>query len=383
MSALQTVTLCLILVAGAVVVILFMKKRNTSEWGLKDVVKNPSFWKQAAATREQVEAAAREAQGWNDEKVAAAAKHFVLEVKSSRGAWAEEPISKGAWTEERILKGLGGRTHRTVIELLRDPSHYDRLVKGTSEHMVPEAPFNRACDLLGDSPPAEAVEVLAPFLSDASKEIRKEAALTIARTGADTIGPLVKKAFSDKDEYVRSYALMGLRFSLNRSGLSESLRKELFPGVLALLREDKNAHDAAEILYRLDREQASDFFLSEQVFTADSPILHEVLKVLANARAEVPRKRIQGLIAALEGKEMEYPRTYALGEALRLLGQHRLEEDRDFLGRRMDHSDKRVAQGASAGLLCSYGLEGFEERIWEIEKKVALCPGLKGSTELS
>ena len=67
MSALQTVTLCLILVAGAVVVILFMKKRNTSEWGLKDVVKNPSFWKQAAATREQVEAAAREAQGWNDE----------------------------------------------------------------------------------------------------------------------------------------------------------------------------------------------------------------------------------------------------------------------------------------------------------------------------
>ena len=340
MRILQSGIFWLILLAAAVVIVVVIRKRSSSGWGFKDVVKNPRYWQQAAEAQEQMDAAVREAHGWTDEKVASMTKHYLFEVTSTSDAWAEA----------RVLEGLGERPHRTVMALLRDPSSYPRLVKPTGEDILPEAPFNRACELLGDSPPSEAVEVLTPFLSNASKEIRKDAALAIAKTGADAIGPLIRKAFSDDDEYVRSYALMGLQFSLNRSGLSENVRKELFSDVQALLRKARNANDAAEILYRLDSEQARGFFLSEEVFTADSSILHHVLEVLANAKVSVPRPRLHGLIADLERKEMAYPSTYALGEALRLLGQHQVGEDRDILHARTSHSDEQVAQGASAGL---------------------------------
>jgi len=46
-----------------------------------------------------------------------------------------------------------------------------------------------------------------------------------------------------------------------------------------------------------------------------------------------------------------------------------VEEDRDFLRARTTHSVERVAQGAAAGLLCSFGLEGFEQRIWDTENR--------------
>jgi hypothetical protein len=52
------------------------------------------------------------------------------------------------------------------------------------------------------------------------------------------------------------------------------------------------------------------------------------------------------------------------------LGQHRLAEDREFLKGRTASNNNEVAKGAAAGLLCSYGLDGFRERIWEAEKKI-------------
>jgi HEAT repeat protein len=333
-------------------------RRKSPEWGFKELVKNPRYWKELFRTQDEADAAAQAAHAWSDEKVLAATKHFLFEIKSSRDAWAEG----------RALKTLGERTQRIVIELLRETSRYGFLVKPTGVDTLPEAPFNRACDLLGDSPPQEAVEVLAPFLSDASDEIRKDAALVIGKTGAETIAPLVKKAFADEDEYVRSYALTGLEFALDRNGLSDQVRRELFPEVLELLRAGKNSDSAAKILYGLDKERATGFFLSEEILSADSPSLHQILRVLADMKQQVSRERIQSLIAALERKEMKYPQTYALGEALRLLGQHRMQEDRDFLRARMNRADDRVNWGASTGLLCSYGLEGSEVRIWEIEK---------------
>jgi HEAT repeat protein len=347
----------LALVAVVVIAAFLIRRRNSSEWGFKDVLKNPQFWDGAAKAGEEFEAAKREALGWSDEKVAAVTKHFIFEVPSGREAGVEG----------RVLQALGARTHPTVIEVLRDASARERLIKVTSEGLFPEAPFNRACELLGDAPPTDAVEVLRPFLEEMSTGIRKEAVLAITKTGADTIVPDVKKAFGDTDEYVRSYALIGLEYSLNREALSERVCDELFPEVIRLLREDKNADKAADILYRLDEGRALQFFLADEVFRADSPILHVAVQVLADAKVSVPRERIHALIASLERGQLEYPRTRALAEALRLLGQQGREEDRNFLQARTEHSDKSVREGAAAGMLAAYGVEGADKRIWEKE----------------
>jgi hypothetical protein len=222
---------------------------------------------------------------------------------------------------------------------------------------------------LGDDPPKEAVTALAPFLNDPSERIRKDAALSIAKTGAAEIIPHVRKAFSDSDKYVRSYALMGLEFALNRDGLEESVSMELFSDVKTLLEKGYNSDKAADILFRFDSKKAKDYFLSSDVFRADSHIVHEVLETLANAKVPLNRERLLGLISALDTSDLKYPRTYALGEALRLLGQIQNPVDREFLSTRLTHSEDRVAGGAAAGLLCSHGLEGFEQRIRESEEK--------------
>ncbi len=360
MSTLHSPILWLAITAFAITLVFFVaKNRNRSHRGFKDLVKNPGYWAGVNQAQGEVESAVKAAKSWDDGKVASLTKRFVLEATSSRDAS----------DQARILRALGERTHPTVLGLLRDSSLYSRLVKPTGKDILPEAPFNRACDLLGDSPEAEAVEALSPFLSDPSEEIRKDAALAIAKTGAVTITPFIRQAFSDQDEYVRSYALMGLECALDRSGLSDSVQAGLFPEVLGLLRGGRNAAQAAETLYRFNSAKAMDYFLSQEVFTAESPVIHEVLRVLANSKASVPRNSLKSLIASLEMEELEYPKTYALGEALRLLGQQQREEDRDFIRSHATHPEEQVARGAAAGLLCSFGLEGFEQRVWDAEKR--------------
>jgi Domain of unknown function (DUF4375) len=162
---------------------------------------------------------------------------------------------------------------------------------------------------------------------------------------------------------------MGLEFAMNRKGVADSVQRELFSDVKALLVKARNADKAAEILMRCDPEQAREFFFSSEVFQSDSPIIHEVLETLANAKASIQREQLLELISQLEAKDLEYPRTYALAEALRLLGQRQNPEDRNFLSARLVHAEDRVAQGAAAGLLCLNGLEGFEQRITESEEK--------------
>lgn len=357
----------LMLALVAAIIFVFIKKRAASNWGFKDVVKNPEYWDDMNAANEAADAAARAAQQWSEGEVATATRRFILEATTSQDEWEQA----------KILKSLSNRTHSIVLDLLRDKSLYAKLVKPTGTDLVPESPFNRACDLLGDAPGPEVVSALAPFLSDPAKGIRKDAALAIAKTGAPTIVPLIQQAFRDEDEYVRSYALMGLTFALDRSGLSDSVRADLFPDVLKLLRADEDVDDAAAVLYRLNANKAQEFFLSPEVFTAKSPILHEALEVLADAKAPVSREALLALIQSLEAEELKYPQTYTLAEALRLLGQHRNESDRDFLRQRLTHPEERVAKGAAAGLVSSFGLEGFEQRIWDVEKK----NGIAGLTD--
>jgi hypothetical protein len=202
-------------------------KEKVPKMGFKEIVKNPDYWDEVARARQEANEAAEAARGWSDDQVAAVTRHILFEV----------PTSREAWQEAQILEGLGDRVHATVLKVLAEQRLYGRLVQPTGEDLLPEAPFNRACELLGDVPPAEAVVVLAPFLADPSEEIRKDAAMAIAKTGAVEIIPHVRKAFADPDEYVRSFALIGLEFSLRRKGLAESVARELFPDVKRLLQK--------------------------------------------------------------------------------------------------------------------------------------------------
>lgn len=277
------------------------------------------------------------------------------------------PANRNKETDSRILRGIGERMTPMVLAILNDPSYYQRLVKLKKTEYRTESPFNRACILLGDDPPAEAVPAITPFLKDPARDIRWDAAMVLGKTGHLTSVPHLRIVFKDPDSHVRSGALIGIGWALER--VEADYSSQLFPDVKRLLEEGKNGSEAARVLFNFDPDKAKEFFLSPKIFSPDSKILSSALKVLVDAQESVPRKKLLTMIEAIGTEELKYPQTYLLGGTLNLLGQHREPKDRKLLEGRMDHSQDIVAAGAAAGLLYSHGLEGFRERIWEAEKK--------------
>jgi len=361
MTSLQSLLFwILVFVFAGVVAFVIRKTVSNRPWGFKDIVKNPGIWDAMAEGQQRVERDIQAAQNWDVHQIARATWHFIFEVKTGRNAWGEL----------RILKAMGARVHPVIIDILKDPSVRPRLTVPTGIDLLPEAPLDRLCDLLEENPPAEAVELLIPFLDDPSSQIRKNVALVLGNVGTSNIATAMRKAFSDADEYVRSYALMGLERAVNGQHLDARCQRELFDDLQKLISEGKNADNAAALLLEFDKERATEFFLSPVVFTSDSTSLHEALEALADRKVPVPRDRLLTLIDELEQSKLEYPWTYTLGGSLRLLGQLRQPEDRHFLELRTTNADEAVAQGAAAGLLAMEGLENFRQKLWDKEKAV-------------
>lgn len=346
-------------IVGMATVAVIFRFRARSEWGFGEVVKDPGQWRsEMERASRALERATEDAKQWNESQVSAAVNHFIFDVSNSGEASGKA----------RILKSLGTRTHPTILRILGDPSQRSRLVKPTGENLLPKAPFNRACDLIGDAPPISAATLLAPFLDEPADEIRKDAALLLGTIGTQEVLTPLRKAFSDPDEYVRSYALIGLQRAIKNHRLDEECARELFQDVAQLVITGGNPDKSAALLLSIDQKKATDLFLSDKVFTANAPSLHEALEALADMRIAVPRERLLSLIADLEEGELKYPKTDALGESLRLLGQHKLASDRAFLEARTGSAEPQVAEGAAAGLIASFDLEGFDQRTWDAER---------------
>jgi hypothetical protein len=332
-----------------------MKASRRKEPGFRDYVKNPQLWNELVEAEHDLEQTADRAKSWNDEQLGTAIRRFVFDPKEARA-------------NGRVLHALGSRTHPALLQILRDQSLRSRLPEPTDKDPLPKAPFNRLCDLLDENPPAEAASLLAPFLDEPSAEIRKSAALVLGSIGAESVVLPVRKALQDSDEYVRSYALIGLRRALDGQRLSDMCLRGLFDDLQELLLEGKNADAAAGLLLCFDKQRATEFLLSDAMLKPESRSLHQVLRALNSKGARVPRDRLLRLIDHLNRRELEYPQSYQLGEALRSLGMHRVPEDQKTIEQFLSHRETIVARGAAGGMLASDGLDGFEERIWATMK---------------
>jgi HEAT repeat protein len=330
---------------------------GSQSWGFLDLVKNPHLWNEMSDGQEEVEKDIRAAQTWNTGKVTRAVRHFIFDVETGSDAWGER----------KVLDSLKLKVHPALLEILQDSSVRSKLTVPTGTYLAPEAPLNRLCDLLGENPPAAAGELLIPFLENSSPEIRKDVALSLGSIGTPLMVPHVRKALLDGNEYVRSHALMGLERAVRGSRLDDRCKRDLLDDVQRLVAEGKNADHAVGLFLELDPKRASAFYLSPTIFTPSSKSLHEALKALAERKIPVPRDRVLALIKELEGSPLEYPQSYAVREALRLLGQNRQTEDREFLEARTKHDVKEVAIGAAIGLLALHGLEDFQQKLEEKE----------------
>jgi HEAT repeat protein len=362
----QPVIIGLVVVIIAIIAVtatLFLNRRGQL-WSFRDLVKNPELWKEMSRGREKADQLIEDSKEWSDAQIADEVEHFLFDVSTARDDWA-----KG-----KALEQLASRVHPHVLRFLQDASLRAKVVKATGEDLVPEAPFNRACNLLGDEPPPEATAAMVLFLDEPSKYIRCDAALVLGKVGTAEIVTPIRKALSDADEHVRSYALMGLRWAVKNARLSEVCRKELSADMRRLLEEAKNADEAAGLFADFDVLQAKAFFLSDVFFRVDSHSLHEALEAMADRKIAAPRERLLTLIGDLERTELKYPQSHALREALRLLGQNHQPEDLAFLNQRLTHGDENIARGAASGLLAMSGLENFSTRLWDKSDEALSSP---------
>lgn len=197
----------LLIVTGAAILFFWSRSKGQELNSFWDFVRNPDAMPDLDEFHEEVDDAAAALSGSPNE-IAQLVDYFVFEAKSSRDAW----------TELRVLAKLGSQAYPRALEILQDPSMKGRLsALAEDKSLLPEAPINRLCEIFDQdaAPPEEAAFLLAPYLQSASDEIRKSAALIIGSIAAADSLPDLRRVLTDQDEYVRSYALMGIQRAIN------------------------------------------------------------------------------------------------------------------------------------------------------------------------
>lgn len=351
----------IILLAFGLVVRQFTRNRSgqaEKEPGFREFVKNPELWNDMIAGHGDIDAIMEEAKSWNAEEIRSNVERYVFAPESPRELWELG----------QILKSLSPQTNDVLISILEDESKQGQLAKLQQGDLQEEAPVMRVCDLFDGNMPAQALPLLWPFLSHESDAIRKNCVLAIAETGLPESLSAIERALEDTDEYVRSYALMGMKRAIDANVLSPTVAKGVWPSLESLVRRDQNLDKAAGILPQLDSTRAESFLLSDEILDADRRYLHEILRVVNRFDLPIGRDTVNSLIQTYADREMKYPNNYALGESLALLGVHKMAEDTALLEEFSNHPDDKVSEGAARGLIAVHGLQNFEDRIWDKEK---------------
>ncbi|NLE60146.1 MAG: HEAT repeat domain-containing protein, partial [Planctomycetes bacterium] len=96
-------------------------------------------------------------------------------------------------------------------------------------------PLETVLECLERYAPESAVAAISRLVEDNNKEIRKQAALTLGTIASDETAESLLQSLSDEDDYVRSYAMMGLLRALDAERGSQKFRKAMFEAILPLV----------------------------------------------------------------------------------------------------------------------------------------------------
>ena len=354
------IIISLFLVAAAILFFWSRSKRQeiSSFW---DVVRNPDAMPDLDQFHKEVEAGAASLSGSSTE-IAQLVDYYVFEADSARDAW----------TELRTLAKLGNQAYPRALEILRDPSLKERLTVLTErENSLPEGPINRLCEIFDQDapPPEEAAVLLAPFLQSDIDNIRKSVALIIGSIASPDSLAELRRALTDDEEYVRSYALMGIQRAISGNRIEESSKNDFFELVAGMWPDDTSFNVCDRIpliLLELDRDRAIPHLLNDEFFTVRFRPVWRILEAFNKESVEVPRTRLLAIIAEANQEPLEYPMDNVLEEALPLLGAHRDDEDMAMFELFLDHENEDVSRGATVALYRFHRYYDLIRNPWDV-----------------
>ncbi|MFN3160794.1 MAG: DUF4375 domain-containing protein [Rubinisphaera brasiliensis] len=349
------------LAAASIMLFQFFRERRESaqfEPGYREFVKDPSLWDEMINAHEEAAATVADTSRWDEAQIAEEVERYVFspETKSD------------LWVLERQLIALSPKTNEALLGILSDNANEARLKQLLPSDLLDDAPVIRVCKLFDGNMPAEAIELLTPYLSHESNKIRQACILAVAESGLPEALPAIKRALADEDEYVRSFCLIGIKRAIESDKLSHEVGDGVIDDLDRLVTSDLNVEDSARLMAQIDPAHAQDFLLSEAVLHTDKRYLHEVLRVIGQFDFPIERAKVKSLLDTYAGLEMKFPNTYVLGELLALLGKFGDPDDEKTLEQFSNHEEEQVSYRAAQGLIAFHNLEEFQDRIWEQEK---------------
>ncbi|NQZ58039.1 MAG: DUF4375 domain-containing protein [Lentisphaeraceae bacterium] len=341
--------------------------KNDEGGNFKDYLKDPSLWDNANNAFKARDDMVAESKNWSSAEIEQIVNYVIFGVKNK----------KEAWCEFYALGELGTACHPAVMKVLNNRELDEKLLKiNKNKNELSEAAFNRVCKRLGDTPPLDAANIMKIFLNHESELIHKDAAFVLGKIGSPEAISYLLKAFTgvlNGDDWeqseIISYSLMGLEYAIENDSFTPEAGKPIFEILLHFISSNVESEEAAGIALFINRDRATEFFLSENNFNLENGGLRDLLKVMVKAKNLVPQERLYSLIQELEKVGFEYPNGYVMAETLKMLSLHQAPSDITLFKKFLHHESAEVVSGASLALLTFHGKENFEENISNIEEE--------------
>jgi len=262
------------------------------------------------------------------------------------------------FNQER-LKLVGSKAVPHLIDALADTVAVTARFPEGGHVIDAKSPFERICNLLESLHCPEAVAPLARFVDHADADIRKATALTLASIGTATAADAVIRLLADDDDYVRSYAMMGIERSIQSKRRAPEFLDTVFPALVALLdRKDGSVSGRApELLLLIDQERALPLLLSAEYFSTTNCQLQYILSALNRVEHPIPHDKLLPLLDKLAPLANEYPHSYAYAEALIAFARNPDPTTEAHLRETLSSPTDEVREGAAKALQIFHNID--------------------------
>ncbi|MBI4581454.1 MAG: DUF4375 domain-containing protein [Planctomycetes bacterium] len=347
-----------VLAIGALVWLQSRRAHDNEQFGFNEYVRNPSLrHKQAQIHQER------------EEMVACLAKESPEKLVPMLLDDQLLPVVQPAICE------AGPAVVPHLIAALADPAYRTPVDEETqsSVHVFfrRSAPIVTVLRCLAEYAPPAAVASVAPLVTDPNQQIRQHASLLLGAIATDDAIDSLSEALADDDDYVRSYAMMGVLQAMDAGRGSPRFRKAVFDAIVPLVWRDDIASsgDAPKCLLRLDRQRAVSVLTGPEALSPGREGLMYVLRALKEDRVPIDGDDLLRLIEAIEPETTEHHDARVLAEALQLLARVDADKSQAAIRRGLESKSQKVREGAAKALAASKSItEPFRIAFGRLEK---------------
>lgn len=269
------------------------------------------------------------------------------------------------------LELVGAKAHSHLRRALADPRIAERFDGMGPWDGSPYVPLQRVAGLLRRIDEPLVVSALSAYVDHPDKEVRKVVAITLGEIGSTECGDAVVTVLGDPDDYVRSYAMMGIGRGVEAGRCTREFLDAVFPALARLLdrRDQSVSSDAPALLLRIDSGRALPILLSAEYFSVDNRELHHIVEALNAAGHRIPHERLLPLIEQLKPLIADHPYNYSYAAALSAYARNPDAAAETTFRRELASADEKVQTAASESLSILAGIGQPSRTVFEAARE--------------